>query len=147
MSEGSTRKKPAMRKPSRRRELAGLAAMPEKAINTSDIPERADWRQGHLGKFYRPVKQQITLRIDADVIAWFKARGEGYQTALNNALRQHSREHAAPLGKLARTGDPCPESGVWKPLTGKGAAVPIALGNRMPPHQGMSTMWKLVQRA
>ena len=44
------------------------------------------------GVFYRPVKRQITLRLDADLIAWFKARaqgGRGYQTDINRALRQH----------------------------------------------------------
>jgi uncharacterized protein (DUF4415 family) len=41
-----------------------------------------------VGKFYRPVKQQVTLRIDADVLAWFKGQGEKYQTAVNRALRE-----------------------------------------------------------
>ena len=43
------------------------------------------------GVFYRPVKQQITLRIDADIITWFKAGardGRGYQTDINGALRK-----------------------------------------------------------
>ena len=43
--------------------------------------------------FYRPVKQQITLRVDADVVAWFKEHagenGRGYQTEINKALREH----------------------------------------------------------
>jgi uncharacterized protein (DUF4415 family) len=41
------------------------------------------------GDFYRPVKEQITLRLDKDVIAWFKAGGEGYQTRINEVLRDH----------------------------------------------------------
>ena len=44
------------------------------------------------GLFYRPVKKQITLRLDADVVEWFKSRardGRGYQTDINRALRQH----------------------------------------------------------
>jgi hypothetical protein len=41
------------------------------------------------GKFYRPVKQQVTLRIDADVLAWFKARGGKYQSAIHATLRAH----------------------------------------------------------
>ncbi len=41
------------------------------------------------GDFYRPVKEQITLRLDRDVLAWFKAGGEGYQTRINEALREH----------------------------------------------------------
>ena len=42
--------------------------------------------------FYRTVKQQITLRLDADVVAWFKSHapgGRGYQTSINRALREH----------------------------------------------------------
>jgi uncharacterized protein (DUF4415 family) len=45
---------------------------------------------------YRAVKRQITLRIDADVIEWFKARarkGEGYQTNINRALREYVEQH------------------------------------------------------
>jgi uncharacterized protein (DUF4415 family) len=41
------------------------------------------------GEFYRPVKEQLTLRLDKDVIAWFKAGGEGYQTRINEVLREH----------------------------------------------------------
>ena len=41
------------------------------------------------GEFYRPMKEQITLRLDKDVIAWFKAGGEGYQTRINEALREY----------------------------------------------------------
>jgi uncharacterized protein (DUF4415 family) len=41
------------------------------------------------GEFYRPVKEQITLRLDKDVLAWFKAGGEGYQTRINEALREY----------------------------------------------------------
>jgi uncharacterized protein (DUF4415 family) len=62
--------------------------MPERGVDTSDIPERSDWGRAEVGRFYRPVKQQITLRIDADIIAWFKARGGKYQTAVNAALRE-----------------------------------------------------------
>ena len=42
----------------------------------------------HVGKFYRPVKQQISLRVDADVLAWFKKDGRRYQTRINEALRK-----------------------------------------------------------
>ena len=43
----------------------------------------ADW-----ARFYRPVKQPVTLRLDADVVAWFKKQGRGYQTRINRALRK-----------------------------------------------------------
>jgi uncharacterized protein (DUF4415 family) len=41
-----------------------------------------------LTRFYRPVKQPVTLRLDADVLAWFKRQGRGYQTRINKALRE-----------------------------------------------------------
>ncbi len=37
---------------------------------------------------YRPVKKPVTLRLDADVLAWFQRAGRGYQTRINRALRQ-----------------------------------------------------------
>ena len=73
-------------------ELQVLADMPDEEIDTSDIPEILDWSDARRGVFYRPVKRQITLRLDADVVAWFKSRtpsGRGYQTDINNALREH----------------------------------------------------------
>ena len=71
-----------------------LADKPDDEINTDDIPEVLDWSDAKRGVFYRPVKQQITLRLDADVVSWFKARqldGRGYQTDINTALRDHVR--------------------------------------------------------
>jgi len=70
-------------------ELKHLAAKGDTEIDTSDIPEVADWSGAVTGKFYRPIKQQITLRIDADVLAWFKSQGGKYQSAVNAALREH----------------------------------------------------------
>ena len=68
-------KKAVSRKLTRKQlaELKSLAALPEDAINTSDAPELLDWSGAKRGLFYRPVKQQLTLRLDADVIAWFTA--------------------------------------------------------------------------
>ncbi len=74
-----------------KREIAALA---EEEIDTSDIPEILDWSGAKRGLLYRPVKQQITLRLDADVIAWFKANapgGRGYQTEINRVLREYAR--------------------------------------------------------
>ncbi len=67
--------------------------MAEEDIDTSDIPEVTDWSGAKRGLFYRPVKQQLTLRLDADVIAWFRSNGTGYQSRINSALWEHvSRE-------------------------------------------------------
>ncbi|MGB2633237.1 MAG: BrnA antitoxin family protein [Candidatus Acidiferrum sp.] len=72
-----------------RRELAALSARSEKDIDFSDLPAttREDWASAVRGKFYRPVKKQLTVRIDADVVEWLKSRGSGYQSRLNAILR------------------------------------------------------------
>lgn len=74
-------------------ELMRLAEQPEAAIDTRDIPEVTDWAGAERGRFYRPIKQQVTLRIDADVLAWFKTRGDKYQTRINAALREYIEHH------------------------------------------------------
>jgi uncharacterized protein (DUF4415 family) len=76
-------------------ELEALAALPEDQIKTDDMPEVLDWSDAKRGLFYRPVKQQITLRLDADLIDWFKRhhpQGEGYQTTINRALREYVKQ-------------------------------------------------------
>ena len=80
--------------PQQRAELEALETLPDGNIDTSDIPEILDWYGARRGALYRPVKQQITLRLDADVVAWFKANvqgGRGYQTEINRVLREHAR--------------------------------------------------------
>lgn len=83
MSDGATKTDRS------KRELENLAAMSDDGIDTSDIPERRDWSGAETGKFYKPVKKQITLRIDAGVLAWFKRRGPRYQSAITAVLREH----------------------------------------------------------
>jgi uncharacterized protein (DUF4415 family) len=77
-------------------ELDALAALPDDQINTRDIPEQKDWSGARRGLFFRPIKKQLTLRLDADLIDWFKTRapnGEGYQTDINAALREYVVRH------------------------------------------------------
>jgi uncharacterized protein (DUF4415 family) len=69
------------------RDLAALRNMKDEDIDLSDIPEQLDWSNAVVGKFYRPVKQSLTIRLDADVIAWLKSQGTGYQTRINSLLR------------------------------------------------------------
>ena len=73
-------------------QIRALEALPDDQIDTTDAPEILDWSDAMGGVFYRPVKKQITLRLDADIIAWFRAHasgGRGYQTDINGALREH----------------------------------------------------------
>jgi uncharacterized protein (DUF4415 family) len=79
-------------------ELAALAAMPDKEIDTSDIPEIIDWSKAVVGRFFRPVKEAVTIRLDADVLDWLKQGGRGYQTRVNKILRavmEQQRKKAA----------------------------------------------------
>ncbi len=73
-----------------RAHLRAMAAQPNRRVDTSDIPEISDeqWRFAERGRFYRPVKRQITARVDADVLSWLKSQGKGYQSRLNAILRR-----------------------------------------------------------
>ena len=66
------------------------------AADPDDVQETPDWSQAVLG--LPPRKEHINIRIDADVLAWFRRTGRGYQTRMNNVLRafvasrRHTRE-------------------------------------------------------
>lgn len=74
----------------REAELKALADKPDREIDYSDIPATEDdrWAGAVRGKFYRPLKTQASVRIDADVMEWLKRPGKGYQTRLNAILRE-----------------------------------------------------------
>ena len=71
-------------------QLAQLKALAGRPIDTSDMPElpAEAWKNAVRGKFYRPLKQAVSLRLDADVIVWLKKDGQGYQTRVNQMLRE-----------------------------------------------------------
>ena len=69
-------------------ELAAPEAMPDNTIDILDIPEAEDWSGALRGRFYKPRKLQKTLRVDADVLAWFESQGPGHLTRMNQALRE-----------------------------------------------------------
>jgi uncharacterized protein (DUF4415 family) len=73
-----------------RARLKALAAKPDGAIDLSDIPVLTDaqFRSAVRGRFYKPLKRQITARVDADVLEWLKSQGKGYQSRLNAILRR-----------------------------------------------------------
>lgn len=68
-------------------ELAQLQSMSDDSINYDDIPPLTDGQIANL-RLYKPIKQQITLRLDSDIVAWLKKDGKGYQTRANQLLRQ-----------------------------------------------------------
>jgi uncharacterized protein (DUF4415 family) len=73
-----------------KREIEALRNKPDSEIDTSETrvlpPEK--WAKAVVGKFYRPMKQPVALRLDADVLAWFKEQGPGYQSRINEVLRR-----------------------------------------------------------
>ena len=77
-----------MRKDSRKvaKELAALARMPDEKFDLTDAPEVRQWRGAVVGKFYRPIKRPVTIRVYPDVLAWLKRQGRGYQTRINKLL-------------------------------------------------------------
>jgi uncharacterized protein (DUF4415 family) len=77
------------------RQLAALTQLSDEEIDTSDIAEVTDWSKAVVGRFYRPLKEPVTLRLDADVLAWLKSEGPGYQTRVNALLREAMAEHGA----------------------------------------------------
>lgn len=69
---------------------AQLRALEGRRPDTADIPEApaAHWRNAERGKFFKPRKQAISLRLDMDVVDWLRRRGPGYQTEINRILRE-----------------------------------------------------------
>lgn len=51
------------------------------------MPEVVDWNGAEMGKFYRPAKKPVTMRLDTDIVEWLKSYGRGYQTRVNHLLR------------------------------------------------------------
>jgi uncharacterized protein (DUF4415 family) len=75
-------------------ELVALAVLPDQQIDTADIPplSAAYWRKAVRNPFYRPVKEQVTVRVDADVLAWLRSTGRGVSV---QAQRHPAPGHAA----------------------------------------------------
>ena len=74
-----------------KREIAAIAGRKDEDIDLSEMPEVVDWSGAEMGKFYRPPKRPVTMRLDADVIEWLKSYGPGYQTKANMLLRHAMR--------------------------------------------------------
>jgi uncharacterized protein (DUF4415 family) len=74
-----------------------LAKLNDADIDTSDIPELGEdfFRRAELRV---PVKQAVTIRLDADVLEWFKGQGTGYQTRINQLLRQYMQAQQGRRG-------------------------------------------------
>ena len=77
----------------KRKALQNHASRPDSEIDLSDIPQIQEIpSDAIIGRFYRPRKTSVTIRLDSDVVAWLKATGDGYQTRVNAYLRQLMRQ-------------------------------------------------------
>ncbi len=59
--------------------------------NPDDAMEEIDWLTTELPTSQR--KAPLTLRVDADMLGWFRAQGKGYQTKINAILRRYYQQH------------------------------------------------------
>ncbi|MGH8101434.1 MAG: BrnA antitoxin family protein [Chthoniobacterales bacterium] len=75
-----------------KRDIAAIAAKKDADIDFSDAPRVIDWTNAEVGKFYRPAKRPVTIRLDVDIIEWLQSDGRGYQTKANWLLR-HAMLH------------------------------------------------------
>lgn len=78
-----------------------LDSMTDEDIDLSEIPEitPAMFAKGVVRRGLKPItKRQMTLRLDSDVIEWFKRQGRGYQTRMNALLRAYMEEHKRSAG-------------------------------------------------
>ena len=75
--------------PSIEEQIVNLKQKDDSEIDYSDIPEIKDFSKAIRGKFYRPIKKHVTIRLDADILDWFKRNNDQYQTAINNVLREY----------------------------------------------------------
>ena len=78
-----------------RRDLQRLARKTDKQIDYSDAPQKHPLpTEVQIGRFYRPIKQLVSIRVDADVLAWFRSRGKRYQSYMNEVLRREMQSNA-----------------------------------------------------
>jgi uncharacterized protein (DUF4415 family) len=87
--------KPKPLSAAQKKRLAALAAMSDSAIDYSDIPKQRGKVQWTKPGALVPTenKQQVTLRLDADILSFFKATGKRYQSRINAALRDYVKAH------------------------------------------------------
>jgi uncharacterized protein (DUF4415 family) len=64
-----------------------------KMVELAEMPEVLDCSEALRGKFYRPIKEPISIRLDADVLAWFQSLGGKYPVKINEALREYMQQH------------------------------------------------------
>lgn len=86
------------------RDIRAIAAQKDADIDFSDAPAVLDWSGAEIGKFYRPPKTPVTLRLDADIVEWLKSAGPGYQTRANGLLRHAMLHYKRPPSQKSGPG-------------------------------------------
>lgn len=89
--------------PDQKRQLEATANLPDDQIDFSDIPERLyDNGPVYIGLIPGGPKKSITIRLDADLVKWFKKQGKGWQTKMNWVLRLYYASHQKTGVKVGR---------------------------------------------
>ena len=83
-----------VRKAGRQKRTTSPSASADEPKRRFSLPERIEW--------YKPLKKPVTMRLDADVIAWFKKSGRGYQTRINRELRKMMKDEMKKEKKRSR---------------------------------------------
>ncbi len=93
-----------MKKPTKeqQKQIAAVAARKDKDIDLSEMPEVVDWSGAEIGRFSRPAKKSVTIRLDGDIVEWLKSYGPGYQTRVNALLRHAMENTREATGKRSR---------------------------------------------
>lgn len=67
----------------------------DKRLDRGDAPQLPPevWAKATIGKYYRPIKTAVSVRLDNDVLDWLKSQGPGYQTRINSILREKMTSH------------------------------------------------------
>jgi len=81
--------------------LERLSALPDEAIDTSDIPEVTDWAGAKRGKFFTGPDDKVAVGLDSDLVVWFESQsptGEEPEIRINQALRAYITEQAKKAG-------------------------------------------------
>ena len=85
--------------------LRALNDLPEDQVDTSDAPEILDWSGAITGAFYRPVKQEVILKLDEYMIDWFEdnaSEGQDYKEHIIQALWDHIRKNRSRSSEAAK---------------------------------------------
>src|ERR1700680_4679641 len=99
-----------VKEPAIKSDLDRIDKLRDEDIDYSDIPELGDDMFAKPLAPWPPKKETITIRVDSDVLGWFKRQGTGYQTRMNQVLRRYmdvvGRHRARPADRTIRHASP-----------------------------------------